>query len=176
MLALTLASAVLQLHDTPWLSKSWNLKDILFINNDTKALPPLSQPYVSRLFTPRAKSQDPTMSRSRCFGKNEMVFALGVALLELSYCKPIMWFKTAEDLDDHGNEALYTEYSIANRLIQTIDKRELSHYAEAALRCVKCDFGTFNYSLDDDHFRECFYDGVIIPLQKDYEYATSGSP
>lgn len=173
-LALTLASAVLQLHDTPWLSKSWNMKDILFINHNTKATSPLGQPYVSKVFTPTRCSQDSTISRSRCFTKNEIVFALGIALLELSHGKPISSFTTADDLDQ-GNETIYTEYSIANRLTKTIDQREFINYAQATLRCVTCNFGTFTNDLNNDDFRERFYQGVILPLQQDYEYATSVS-
>lgn len=173
-LALTLASAVLQLHDTPWLSKSWNMKDILLIDHNTKATSPLGQPYVSKVFTPIRSSQDSTISRSSCFTKNEIVFALGIALLELSHGKPISSFRTADDLDQ-GNETIHTEYLIANRLTETIYERESKNYAQATLRCVTCSFDTFTNDLNNDDFRERFYQGVILPLQQDYEHATSGS-
>lgn len=130
---------------------------------------------MSKIFTPTTKSQKSAIPNSRRFTKNEMVFGLGIALLELSYGKPISWFKTADDLDDQGNETIYTEYFIASRLTEAIDKRELSKYAKAALRCVTCNFDTFTYSLDDSDFRERFYQGVILPLQQDYKYATSTS-
>lgn len=153
------------------------MKDIFFISHNMETTSPLGQPYVSKIFTPTPSlsSQDSTSPRPQCLIKNEVVFALGIALLELSYGKPILCYKTAEDLDDQGNETIYTEYSIANRLTQAIDGRELSNYAKAALRCVNCIFDTFTYSLNDDGFRESFYLGVILPLQQDYEYATSAS-
>ncbi|KAF8246381.1 hypothetical protein K440DRAFT_632076 [Wilcoxina mikolae CBS 423.85] len=170
-ITLTLASAVSQLHDTPWLSESWGMKDIYFIN-DRKGTSLFDQPYVSKSFAPAPNSQQSTQSKSRCFIKNEMVFALGVALLELSYGKPLLSFKTADDLDGQGNETSFTEFSIANRLIDDIRGRELPNYAEAVIRCIRCNFNTFTYSFDVDEFRECFYQGVIQPLQQDYEYAT----
>jgi hypothetical protein len=44
-LALTLASSVLQLHKTPWLSDCWGKNDILFLEGS-------SGPYVSKSFLP----------------------------------------------------------------------------------------------------------------------------
>lgn len=173
-LALTLAFAVLQLHDTPWLSENWKLEDILSISDNTIATSHLGQPYVSKIFMPTASSHDSTSSQSCFLKKNEVVFALGKALLELSYGRPILSFKTDNDLDAQGNETFFTEYSIASRLIQDIDEREFRNYADAVRRCVTCSFDTRTFSLNDDGFRECFYQGVILPLQRDYEFATSG--
>ncbi|KAF8535325.1 hypothetical protein BDD12DRAFT_938382, partial [Trichophaea hybrida] len=115
-IALTLASAVSQLHNTPWLSESWGMKGIYFIN-DRKGTSLFDQPYVSKSFAPVPNSQQSTKPKSRCFIKNEMVFALGV---ELSYGKPLLSFKTADDLDAQGNETSFTEFSIANRLTDDI--------------------------------------------------------
>jgi hypothetical protein len=145
------------------------MKDIYFINN-RKGVSLFDQPYVSKSFAPKPSSQQPMQLKSRCFIKNEMVFALGVALLELSYGKTLLPFKTAEDLDGQGNETSFTEFSIANRLINDIRERELPNYAEAVIRCIRCNFNAFTYSFDVDEFQECFYQGVILPLQQDYEY------
>lgn len=105
-----------------------------------------------------------------------MVFALGVALLELSYGEPISSFKTAQDLDKHGNETLTTEASIAYRLVNIINTRELQNYAKATARCVRCTFDPFSCSLDNDDFRKSFIEGVIVPLRKDYDYVMSPGP
>lgn len=129
-LALTLAFAVLQLHDTPWLSENWKMEDILFINNNKIVTSSLGQPYVSKLFVPTTSSHDSTISRISYCRKNEIVFALGIALLELSYGRPILSHKSdedksSEDLDVQVNGTYFTETSIANRLTQEIGKREL---------------------------------------------------
>ena len=60
------------------------------------------------------------MSKQRRCVKNEMVLALGVVLLELSWGKPLANLKTAEDLDDQGKEDSMTELSIASRLVDSI--------------------------------------------------------
>ncbi|KAI9769211.1 MAG: hypothetical protein M1840_004340 [Geoglossum simile] len=171
-IALTLASAVLQLHDTPWLSECWGMNDIHLITGGVSLI---DQPYVSRSFAPTLGSQQSPQPRSRHFVQNEMIFALGIALLELSYGQPILSLKTAGDLDSQGNETNFTEFSIASRLIEAINTRELPNYAKVVVRCIRCNFDTFICSLDNDEFRERFYQGVIVPLQKDYEYATSTS-
>lgn len=127
--------------------------------------------YVSHTFTPSGGLQQSSNNRRRCV-KNEMVFALGVALLELSLGQPLLNYTTPGDLDDQGNEDSMTVVSIATRLADEIHTRELPNYAKAVVRCIRCEFDTFNFNFKETEFRERFYDGVILPLQKDYEYAT----
>lgn len=98
-----------------------------------------------------------------------MLFSLGVALLELSYGKPLASFKSSEDLDDQGNEDVLTEYSIVKRLTETIHKRELPRYTRAVRNCIHpTPSDTCSFSLDDDMFRSIFYQDVVLPLQEDY--------
>lgn len=68
-----------------------------------------------------------------------------------------------------------TEFSIAMRLADEIHLRELPNYAKVAARCIRCNFDTFTCNFEDEEFRERFYEGVIVPLQEDYEYATGAS-
>ncbi|KAF2490602.1 hypothetical protein BU16DRAFT_518033 [Lophium mytilinum] len=169
-IALTLATAVLQLHGTPWLSETWTMKDIYVVENSNNAL--LSdQPYVSKSFKPTPDSTPPHRKRL-CFVKNSIIFALGVALLEISYGKPTSAFETTEDWDDDGKRTVWTEFSVAGRLADALRDRELANYFDAVHRCIHCNFDSSSYSLTDDHFRERFYQGVVVPLQKDYEYTT----
>ncbi|KAF2810899.1 uncharacterized protein BDZ99DRAFT_475769 [Mytilinidion resinicola] len=169
-IALTLATAVLQLHGTPWLSETWSMKDIYFVENSKNAM--LSdQPYVSKNFTPTPGFTTPRHKRPRLV-KNSIIFALGVALLEVSYGKPISSFKTAEDWDHDGKRTVWTEFSVADRLADALRDCELANYFNAVYRCVHYNFESSSYSLTDDGFRERFYQGVVVPLQQDYDYAT----
>ena len=161
----------MQLHDTPWLARSWDLKDICFLKDRTGAYF-LDRPYVSLSFTP---AESNTLQRSprahhRRLVKNEIVFALGVALLELSYSRPLADLTTPFDLDDEGKADATTEYSIATRLATDIHLHELPNYAKAASRCVHCNFDSFSYNLTEREFRERFYEGVVVPLKEDWEY------
>ena len=174
-LALTLASAVLQLWETPWLPTTWTSKDIVMLNTSSGLTVP-SHFYVSKNFDVDTSSSTLVPARSRRFVKNEMVFALGVALLELSYSRSLIDFKVAEDLNEQGLEDSMTEVSIATRLADTIHEREMENYAKAVLRCVRCSFDTFSCDFDDADFRKNFYTSVVAPLQADYEYTTSKRP
>ncbi|KAF2821597.1 hypothetical protein CC86DRAFT_458775 [Ophiobolus disseminans] len=171
-IALVLANAVLQLYDTPWLTGDWSTKDIsLFAQSQEPSV--ADQPYISKRFT-SLNASTPHRSNHRII-KNATVFALGVALLEVSHGQPLRTFALSDDLDDQGNHTLWTDYLIADRLVEDIHKRELPNYANAARRCIHCNFEGTVYSLDDDDFRERFYQGVIVPLQKDYDYVV-GDP
>lgn len=172
-LALTLASSILQLHDTPWLPRAWETKDIFFLKNHGGNVIP-SQFYVSQTFT--SASQVAAAAKRRRLVKNEMVFALGVALLELSYGASIISFKEPEDLNEDGREDSMTEVSIATRLARELNNYESENYARAVLRCITCMFDTFAFDFDDREFREAFYQAVVVPLLEDYGHATGGQP
>ncbi|EXJ71185.1 uncharacterized protein A1O5_06179 [Cladophialophora psammophila CBS 110553] len=161
--------AVLQLYDTPWLVKSFSLRDICFLK-DTKGNYLLDRPFVSLPITAGGLHQAQPAHRRRLV-KNEIVLALGIALFELSYAKPLHDLVEPFDFDENGHHDSMTEYSTANRLAKEIHLRELPNYAKAVFRCVHCNFDSFSYDLSDQEFRERFYEGVVVPLREDWEYA-----
>lgn len=161
----------MRLYNTPWLQESWGFGDIYFIGeNQNVSL--AGQPYVSAGFVAPPTSQQTipaTTGILRSPVKNRMIFSLGVALLELSYGKPLSFFLESEDLDDQGKEHILTEYSVATRLTEMIHKRELPRYTKAVIRCIyPTPSDTCSFSLDDDAFRSIFYQDVVLPLQEDY--------
>ena len=172
-LAFTLASSVLQLYNTPWLPTVWGSNDIFMLRTTAGSILP-SQFYVSQTFD-SPPPQVAKLKKHRCV-KNEMVFALGVALLELSYGQPLLSLKTPDDLNDQVIEDSVTEVSIATRLANRIHEREMENYAKPVLRCVGCNFDTFPCDLNDRSFREKFFNSVVRPLRNDYEYATAKRP
>lgn len=109
-------------------------------------------------------------SDGRTLAKNALLYALGVALIELSYGQPLLTFALPSELDAGGNATSRTEMLVAGRLLQEIRDRELANYAWATARCVQCDLGyPFDYSLNDDTFRAKFIEMVIEPLKDDYD-------
>jgi hypothetical protein len=159
---------VLHLHDTPWLEDTWSMNDIHIVNPKTLLT---DQPYISRNFSALSNSDSPmqqSIQRLRII-KNSIVFSLGVSLLEISYGKALSSFETPDDLDQ-GKRQQWTDYLIAYRLAEDLATRELPNFADATRRCIHCNFDSSVYSLKDDDFRERFYQGVIVPLQKDYDY------
>ncbi|KAF1944586.1 hypothetical protein EJ02DRAFT_83393 [Clathrospora elynae] len=167
--ALTLASSLLQLYDTPWLPRDWEMKDIFFLKNHGGNTIP-SQFYVLQTFT--SASQVAAAAKRRQLVKNEMVFALGVALLELTHGASILSFKEPQDLGENVEEDSMTEVLIAFRLARELNSYESENYALAVLRCIECNFRTFAFDFDDQKFREVFYQEVVVPLQEDYGHAT----
>lgn len=133
----------------------------------------LDRPYVSSSFTPANSSNTLRKSSSkhnRRLLKNEIVFALGVALLELSFLQLSSDLTTPDDLDEDGKANLTTEYFIATQLARDIHLRELSNYVKAASRCVQFNFDINVYDLTKKAFKERFYEGVVVPLKEDWEY------
>lgn len=171
-LALTLASMVLHLHDTPWLEDTWSMNDIHIVDPKTLLT---DQPYVSRNFS-ASSSPDPSIQqpvKKLKIIRNGVVFALGVALLEISYGKALSSFEKPDDIDEGGRQDL-TALNIAYRLVEGLPGQELPYYANATRRCIYCDFDSPVCNLDNVDFRERFYQGVIVPLQKDYDYVMDG--
>lgn len=78
---------------------------------------------------------------------------------------------TDDDLES-GQRTAYTDYLVADRLAEELHSGELPNYATATQRCVHCNFEASVFSLDDGEFRDRFYQGVIVPLRKDYDYIT----
>lgn len=98
--------------------------------------------------------------------ENELVFALGVVLIELAYQQPLASFKQPGDVDDNGNDYAHTDLQIATRLVKDLKSMEGEKYADAARKCVKCNFDVHDYSLDNLDFQEQFYTGIVLPLQE----------
>jgi hypothetical protein len=172
-LALTLASSVLQLHDTRWLSCTWGAEDIFFLRNQSSEMI-LSQFYVSQTFMSGSQTAPATIPPRRLV-RNEMVFALGIALLELAHGTSVSSFREPEDLSENGEDDEMTEISIANRLARELNRYESTNYARAVLRCITCTFETFAFTFNEREFREAFYQEVVVPLQDDYD-ATGPRP
>ena len=158
-----LARTVMQLFDTPWLDQNWSLEDVYVDGGATD-----SQLYIPKTFDHAQRSfTHPT--KRQAFVKNQMVFALGVALLELTYGKDIRCFKTPEDLDENNEENALTLYSIADRLTKEIRKIETPRFARAVAKCIFPASDTYDFELANEGFRNRFYLDVVQPLHSEYE-------
>ncbi|KAF2242297.1 hypothetical protein BU26DRAFT_584494 [Trematosphaeria pertusa] len=150
-------------------AESWGTKDIFILQGHSGDLLPSA--YVSLTFSPSAIQT--AAKRRRCV-KNEQVFALGVALLELAHGSPLLSHITPDDLNDEGQQDSMTEVSIATRLADHINKFESENYARAVLRCIRFNFDSFSFDFKDKEFREKFFEGVVVPLQENWEFVTGG--
>lgn len=169
-IAAQLASAVLHFHGTPWLDDRWNLRDISLIRDpETKA----GEPYISKRFP--SSTQDAKHDHHRTFTSNDVLFSLGVALLELSYGRPLLSFQRPEETEliklgtESGNiQMLLAKMQIADRHARDLADREPFGYVDAVDRCLRCRFDTTARSLDEPKLLALFYQGVVSPLQNIY--------
>ncbi|KAG8525717.1 uncharacterized protein KY384_000477 [Bacidia gigantensis] len=164
-IAVTLVSTALQLHDTPWLKKTWGKKDVLFHDGSAE------YPYISKTFAQGNSGvaeaiSIPATGTSWTPIRNESVFNLGVLLLELAYGKPLLSFQNPND------PPFFTEYAIASRLVNHLVEEESSGYVDAARACIYCDFGTKVKKLgfDNEAFKQAVYDNVLVPLEDDWKH------
>ena len=169
-LALVLANTVLLVAETPWLKDRWGLSDVYFVGgksgDDTSFA---IEPYLSRKVAVNVSgAQDEVNFRN--WVQNEIVFALGVVMIELSFGNVLSEYTTRSDLDNQGNEHSFTRWLTANRLVRELEHREPSKYAHAANRCIGGRFDAINPSLDNPVFQQQFYQGVIGPLRELYEF------
>lgn len=160
-LAITLASSVLQLHETPWLEENWSKDSIFFINRPGKTQ--YDQPFVSHQFTQNqtASSINFPSQMSYIIG-NQTLFALGVALIELYYRKPISsLYKDHDGPRNTGNALLdlMTEFRTADRLAEALLSEAGAKYSDAVRRCILCDFNQRASSLEDARFQKAVYEG-----------------
>jgi hypothetical protein len=158
---------VLKFHATPWLGDRWDLRDIFFLESSNSQLL-TDQPFLSKHFTNHCLVSDPHQSSPEPLIDNEVIFALGVALLELFHGKPLLDFQQPEDLDEKGNVTPLTRYMIAKRLVVQLNGQEPERLVDVVDRCIRCRFDTVSRSLGDPVFLALFIQGVVSELWKIY--------
>ncbi|KAF1918319.1 hypothetical protein BDU57DRAFT_194788 [Ampelomyces quisqualis] len=165
--AVDLASSVLQLYKTPWLSDDWTDNDVYFVHRPGAVSSILYEhAFIYRKFSSTVSPTLATQPPNQRVIRNQTLFSLGVTLIEVLYGKPIEELQTANDLDcEHTPGAVWCT---AERLIneEEIYLEAGQLYSDAVRRCIRCDFNQKKTSLDDDEFQRAVYEGVVAPLEK----------
>ena len=171
-LAVTLASNVLQLHETPWLDENWGKDDIVFIQRSEQTI--YDQPFVLQRFgqanRPPSHSVPPSMRR---IIRNQTLYALGVSLIELWYGRAISELRKPEDGPlGTGNAQIdpMTEWNTVDRLVDELYSEAGGKYADAVRRCTRCDFDRRASSLKDIAFQKAVYQGVVAQLKENFDF------
>lgn len=176
-LAVALASAVLQLYDSPWMGEVWDKKDICFFSHglDGNNCPLISSPYVSRSFPPPNPSitASPTSSNitPTPFVINKTLFALGIVLVELCLNRPFEDLRDAAHSETSNNTPnILDDYQIANNAISEVYREGGDQYGYVVQRCLRCEFQgqDCQKKLDNHRFRTFVYEGVLEHLKADY--------
>ena len=166
-LAKNLAIAVLQYHSTPWLRLSWRSEDILFFggNEITKMqeISNLSAPHLNA----KVKGPDEQPSRAstipqRTIARNQVLFSLGVVLLEIAYAASLDSLKQDSDLTN-GQDDQYTDFFTARRLAKSKQSVMGITYHNIVEQLVECAFPCGD-DLNNDQLQAAFHHDIICPL------------
>ena len=167
-MAVHIASALLHIHTSPWVSSRWSKHQFFFLADAQNLYS--DYPYVSQMFIPSVT--DPRMPENRHspppFIREEetraCLFTVGVIILELGFGHNIeacsfrhLYYGSNNQPNDQ------TEVSTARKWSQKVLGECGIEIADVVRRCLDCSFGP-RPDLKDKRFREAVYDGVIRPL------------
>jgi hypothetical protein len=172
--AITIASGVIQLSNTPWLSGDWTKEDIVLIHR--LATPSYEDVFVTSDLSNTRKDPPATHSSMDRIIRNKSLYTLGIILIELCYGKTIQQLHIEEDgaiETNHGMMNAMTTWSTVERLNEELYSEAGEKYAEVVRRCIRCDFDHRSPDLKDDTFIRAVYDKVVRPLQQNFDYMYS---
>ena len=167
-IAVTLASSVLQLDGTSWLKPHWSSTDIYFHEKSNRASHRrYLYPYLSwkRCMTDISNPVPCDSSFDRPFGiRSEVLFALGLTLIELCFGKRLTDLR--ESGDEDPNEVVST-MRMAERLGKDVYYAMGTSYGDAVRRCLYQPFDVRQMDFDNEELQQKVFDGVVIPLRDD---------
>ncbi|EKG16004.1 hypothetical protein MPH_06826 [Macrophomina phaseolina MS6] len=158
-LAVTIASSILHLHASPWISDQWNKRDIMFYQTQSSQCSvDLEHPLVTQKFAyeiPTAKSQGFN-------SKNVTLLSLGVILLELYFGKPCELQLPASS--HTGYDKSFAMLSFAYGWYDAEQEELSAAFQSAILHCLRC-FPDPSGTLQDSNFLQAAIEQILLPLQ-----------
>ncbi|KAJ5488170.1 hypothetical protein N7453_011624 [Penicillium expansum] len=161
--AVNLACSVLQFHGS-WLKAEWRSCDIMFTKNSSGDI---DKPYVlwnvnSELDAWSLCRDKPTFSLIQ----SEILFPLGLALVELSLCQTLEALRMPEDEDP---VEAYVNLKTATRLLQRVAEESGTEYEMVARRCLLWP-GTRESTLESEQMQDEIFQLIISPLVENLKY------
>ena len=169
VLGVKLASTLLQLHNTPWLTETWGKLDVRFRKHQNNQMITLSQPFFSRSFEPSAYRTSSTLPETRSTVheiRNPSIFNLGLILIELWFGKPIQDLRSPDDLGPQNQPNGITDFATTRALLNTVYDQAGDSYGRAVQKCIFYDFDWRPNSLELEEIKEAVHTEVICPLEK----------
>ena len=175
-IALTLAQAVLQLSQSPWLDSEWTADDVYLLSSspEQNATPANAlRPLVSRSFrSPKADAELNVSEtcRNAPWIRSQEFYSLAIVLIELAFDSPLQSKRTEKDSQDievspGGYREFLIDYATAKRLIHHDLICEMgSEYARIVRRCFY-GFDSDNHDLNSVEFHSLVHEGVLEPLE-----------
>ncbi|KAJ5422788.1 hypothetical protein N7491_011233 [Penicillium cf. griseofulvum] len=158
-LAVNLACSVLQFHGS-WLKTHWRAKDIMFITAAD-----IENPFVRW----KVGDEDNMWGIHKGKGKgrasspliqSEILFPLGLVLVELSLCQTLEALRTAEDED--RMEAC-ADLKTAARYVDLVAQQSGTEYTRVVKTCLFWP-GTEEFDLDNEEMQDDMFRLIISPL------------
>ena len=164
-LAVVLASSVLQLDGSCWIEPRWSSYDVFFYNKAHGA----STSYYRYPYLPwKQCSLDNHPSsgfstpgpRDRSI-RSDVLFALGLTLIELCFGATMENLQTAEDDDPN---TFIVKLNPAHRLLNLVYREMGDVYGDVVRRCLLQPFDVRELNLDNEDVQQQVYDGIVAPL------------
>jgi hypothetical protein len=155
--AVNLACSVLQFHGS-WLKTQWRSRDIMFTKTSSGDI---DKPYV--LWNVGSELDAWTLCRDKptfSLIQSEVLFPLGLVLVELSLCQTLEALRMPED--DDPVEA-YVNLKTATRLLQVVVEQSGAEYEKVARRCLLWP-GTKDSTLENEQMQDEIFQLIILPL------------
>lgn len=168
-LALTLASSVLYLNSTPWLTNEWAARDIQFYQTATATtFVDIEHPYLAPTSADPVDNLAVKTKALHFQNKNTVLLALAVALLELYFGTTAEKYQETE----HGacNPALHQNSwmlcAMAHQWAEESQDELSAAFLSAVRHCLRC-FSDPGVSLQDTEFLQAAAEGIVLPLQEE---------
>ena len=172
--AATLAFSVLFL-DGSWLKPVWTSDDVLFVRNAATttdhfgtdhAVDELAFSWIVCSSEATDADTEQKCQILKTQRKTAVLFALAMALIELSLGKPLETMKSEEErLADYvsGNVAA------ATRLLPKVHDTSGFEYSEVVRKCLDCPFDVRERTMNNETFLSICFEQIAQPLIHDYE-------
>jgi len=151
-------------YTTNWFRENWRSGDIYFMQEGNSSIA-LDFPHISVHFNP--STSKPAYSNGTCLAKNEQLYSLAIALIEIGYGDTLMNLcmegEKGDAADKEWNHA--REYAGAQGLAKAIDRVMGRRYAFVVLRCFYCDFA-IDEDLTPARLQRAFYEKVECELRR----------
>ncbi|KAI9717098.1 MAG: hypothetical protein M1828_007431 [Chrysothrix sp. TS-e1954] len=162
VLSITLASSLLQLYQTQWLSSSWGKEEVLFLRDERDpAQFDVSKPFLAR--QTYAYPANPEVLE--CDGRQALLH-LGIVLLELCFGQSLEEQSFWKDfLGPDGKPNRFTNRCAATNWQESVLGEGGELFSTAIGRCIDCAFETSSTILADSELRQAVHDNVVEQLQ-----------
>jgi hypothetical protein len=174
VVAIVLASSLLQLYSTPWLNERWSKRNIFFMRSSSGPII-LEQLYISpepvaassTAAAPKEAQNVGNTIKSAANESRKTILALGIMLLELCFGQTLEEQSFRKKyLGNDGQPNEFTDVATAMQWQDDALGEGGPGFENAIRRCIHCAFGPKSTDLADGEFREAVYSEVVQPLEE----------